>query len=245
MSQFRSIQVHNRCRRLNGMDGDAAQGALLAEITWRTFPFAAQDRSPMSPDTHSVTRWIERLKHDDPRAAAVLWERFVERMLAVARQRLGNASRRVADKEDVVLAAFERLHHGVRQGRFPRLNDRDDLWAILFTLTVRHAARQARDLHRDKRGGGEVRGDSALEAAEPVDDAPTPEEALFLRERMATLLDALEDDGLRQIALARMEGSSNAEIATLIGRAEVTVERRLRLIRDLWQQHEEEDSGAG
>jgi RNA polymerase sigma factor (sigma-70 family) len=199
----------------------------------------------MSPGSHSVTRWIERLKDDDPHAAAVLWERFVERMLAVARRRLGDAPRRVADEEDVVVAAFERFHHGVRHGRFPRLNDRDDLWSILFTLTNRHAARQLRDQQRDKRGGGEVRGDSALEAAEPMDDAPTPEEALLLQERMATLLDALGDDSLRQIALARLEGSTNAEIASQIGRAEVTVERRLRLIRDLWQQHEEEDSGAG
>jgi RNA polymerase sigma factor (sigma-70 family) len=199
----------------------------------------------MSAGSHSITRWIERLKNDDPRAAAVLWERFVERMLTVARRRLGNASRRVADEEDVVLAAFERFHHGVRQGRFPRLNDRDDLWSILFTLTTRHAARQVRDQDRDKRGGGEVRGDSALGDFELADDAPTPEEALLLQERLATLLAALEDDSLRQIALARMEGSTNAEIAERMGRAEVTVERRLRLIRDLWRQREEEESGAG
>jgi RNA polymerase sigma factor (sigma-70 family) len=200
----------------------------------------------MSPDSHSVTRWIECLKDNDPRAAGALWERFVERMLAVARRRLGNAPRRVADEEDVVLAAFERFHHGVRQGRFPRLKDRDDLWAILFTLTTRHAARQIRDQHRDKRGEGKVRGGSALETVEPADDTPTPAEALLLQERLARLLDALGDDGLRQIALARMEGYSNAEIAGQIGRSEVTVERRLRLIREIWQQQDmEEDSGAG
>jgi RNA polymerase sigma factor (sigma-70 family) len=189
----------------------------------------------MSLESHSVTRWIERLKADDPRAATALWERFVERMLAVARQRLGSAPRRVADEEDVVLAAFERFHHGVRQGRFPRLNDRDDLWAILFTLSTRHALRQLRDQQRDKRGQGEVRGDSALDGAEAADDAPTPAEALVLQENLARLLDALGDDGLRQIALARMEGYSNAEIARQLGRSEVTVERRLRLIREVWQ----------
>jgi hypothetical protein len=133
----------------------------------------------MSPESHSVTRWIERLKDHDPRAASALWERFVERMLAVARQRLCNAARRVADDEDVVLAAFERFHHGVRKGRFPRLNDRDDLWAILFTLTSRHAARKVRDQQREKRGQGQVRGDSALDAEARVwiDDSPTPTEA--------------------------------------------------------------------
>jgi RNA polymerase sigma factor (sigma-70 family) len=201
----------------------------------------------MSPEPHSVTRWIEGLKDDASDAARALWERFAQRMLAVARQRLRNASRRVADEEDVVLAAFERFLHGVRQGRFPRLADRDDLWAILFTLTNRHAARQLRDQKRDKRGGGTVRGDSALcdadgEPLEQIDEGPTPAEAFLLQERLDQLLDALGDESLRQIALARMEGRSNAEIAALIGRSEVTVERRLRVIRAVWQQQDEQEN---
>jgi RNA polymerase sigma factor (sigma-70 family) len=200
----------------------------------------------MAPDSHSVTRWIERLKNDDPQAASALWERFVERMLAVARQRLGSAPRRVADEEDVVVVAFERFHHGVSQGRFPRLRNRDDLWALLFTITGRFAARQLRDQRRAKRGDGDVRGESALAHSQLVDDAPTPAEAMLLAEGMTRLLDALGDDSLRQIALARMEGYSNAEIATQIGRSEVTVERRLRLIRAIWQvQHEDENSSEG
>jgi hypothetical protein len=61
----------------------------------------------------------------------------------------------------VVVAAFERFLRGVRQARFPRLADRDDLWSILFTLTTRQAAQQLRDQGRKQRGG-EVRGGSAL-----------------------------------------------------------------------------------
>jgi RNA polymerase sigma factor (sigma-70 family) len=183
---------------------------------------------------------IERLRNEDRRAAAALWERFLERMLAVARRRLREAPRRVADEEDVVVVAFERFLHGVRQGRFPRLNDRDDLWAILFTITDRLAARQARDLRREKRGGGAVRGDSALrpaaaDAIEPVDDEPTPAEAVAVQDSLARLLEMLDDDELRRITLARMEGYSNAEIAAQIGRSEMTVQRRLGLIRATWQ----------
>jgi RNA polymerase sigma factor (sigma-70 family) len=194
----------------------------------------------MSPDSHSVTRWIERLRDNDPRAAAALWQRFLERMLAVARQRLGRTSRRVADEDDVVVAAFERFLAGVQQGRFPRLNDRDDLWAILFTITDRLAARQVRDQLRDKRGRGAVRGDSALrsaegEAIEPADDDPTPAEAALMQDSLARLLAELDDDELRAITLARMEGYGNAEIAVRIGRSEMTVLRRLELIRATWE----------
>jgi RNA polymerase sigma factor (sigma-70 family) len=202
--------------------------------SWPTDDFA------MSPDSHSMTRWIERLRDNDPRAAAELWQRFLERMLAVARQRLGGSPRRVADEADVVVVAFERFLRGVGQGRFPRLADRDDLWAILFTITDRLAARQARDLMRDKRGAGAVRGDSAPRfaegvAIEPADAGPTPAQAAAVRDSLARLLAALSDDELRAITLARMEGYSNAEIAAKIGRSEMTVLRRLELIRATWQ----------
>jgi RNA polymerase sigma factor (sigma-70 family) len=186
---------------------------------------------------HSITRWVEPLRNADAQAAAALWERFFDRMLAVARRRLGQAGRRVADEEDVAVAAFERFLRGVRQGRFPRLDNRDELWAILFTITDRLAARQVRDELRQRRGGGLVRGDSALspEEAEPAGTGPTPAEAVAMQDSLARLLALLGDEELRRIALARMEGYSNAEIAEQIGRAEVTVERRLRLIRETWQ----------
>ena len=189
----------------------------------------------MAPNSHSITRWLDALRTGDPIAGRMVWERFLDRMLAVARRRLAGASRRVADEDDVVVVAFERFLHGVRQDRFPRLRDRDDLWAILFTLTERAAANQKRDQERDKRGGGEVRGDSALEGVEAVAPGLTPAEEVLMEENMARLLAALEDEELRKIALGRMEGYSNAEIAGQINRTEVTVERRLRLIRATWR----------
>jgi DNA-directed RNA polymerase specialized sigma24 family protein len=191
-------------------------------------------RPAMPPDPGSITRLIERLRGGAPEAARALWERFAERLLAVARRRLGGAPRRVADEEDVAVVAFERFLRGAREGRFPRLADRDDLWAILFTLTARQAAQQARDLGRDKRGGGEVRGDSAL--GDPAGAEPGPDDAAAVRDQLDRLLGGLKDDELRRIALGRLEGRSNAEIALLIGRSVVTVERRLNLVRETWRQ---------
>jgi DNA-directed RNA polymerase specialized sigma24 family protein len=190
----------------------------------------------MSSVPGSITFWLQRLE-DDPEAAQVLWERFFARMVAVARQRLAGAQRRVADEEDVALSAFLRFHQGAQQGRFPRLQDREDLWRILFALTARSAANLVRDQARQKRGGGMVGGDSDLLADQgPLDLGPTPQEALLMEEELARLLASLGDEQLRRIALARMEGYSNAEIAVREDCALVTIERRLRLIRALWQQ---------
>ena len=189
----------------------------------------------MSPEpAGSITRLIERLRGADAAASRALWERFCERMLALAKARLGAGSRRVADEEDVVVVAFERFLRGVREGRFPRLNDREDLWAVLLTLTTNQAIDQARAQGRLKRGG-DVRGDSAFGKLDPAAEGPTPEEAAEVQETMSRLLAALKDDELRQIALGKMEGCANAEIAASIGRSVVTVERRLKLIRETWK----------
>jgi DNA-directed RNA polymerase specialized sigma24 family protein len=52
---------------------------------------------------------------------------------------------------------------------------------------------------------------------------------------VADLLECLPGDELRRIALAKMEGRTNAEVARLLGRSLATVERKLCVIRALWR----------
>src|SRR5262249_31767042 len=123
------------------------------------------------------------------------------------------------------------------------LKDRDGLWAVLVVLTARKATDQFRYQHRDKRGGGLVRGDSALRPAGgdsgPVGldalpgDAPTPLEAALLAEAGEGLLARLRDPALRQLAVWKLEGYTNAEIAARLGCSVPTVERRLAIMRRL------------
>ena len=65
-------------------------------------------------------------------------------------------------------------------------------------------------------------------------DGPTPEFAAMMAEECQRLLDALDDDSLRQVALSRMEGYTNDEIAAQLGCARRTIARRLELIRKTW-----------
>ena len=61
-----------------------------------------------------------------------------------------------------------------------------------------------------------------------------PAEAAAIAESVERLLAILNGE-LRTIAVAKLEGYTNAEIGEQIGRTEVTVERKLRLIRELWK----------
>lgn len=101
------------------------------------------------------------------------------------------------------------------------LDDRDDLWQVLVVLTERKAVDQLRREQAAKRGGGCVRGESALNVAPPghstedgldqlVDYRPTPEFAAQIAERLEHLLDVLNDDTLRRIACDKLVTSWKA-----------------------------------
>src|SRR5262245_22975274 len=105
----------------------------------------------------SVTRWISLLKDGDPHAAQELWQAYWHRLVALARTRLRSTPRGVADEEDVALSAFDSFCRRAARGRFPRLDDRDDLWQLLLLLTARKAINLAHHERRQSRGAGRVR----------------------------------------------------------------------------------------
>ena len=192
-----------------------------------------------------VTRWLGQLAEGDEAAAQRIWDRYYGKLVHLARRKLGDVNRRMADEEDVVLSAFHSFCRGVAAGRFPRLDDRHDLWKLLVIVTARKAVAQMRRTYRQKRGGGAVRGESFFERGDSsnrnagigdvLGEEPTPELAALLSEQCEQLLDRLEDESLRKIALAKLEGYNNEEIAVQLGCAPRTVERRLAQIRQRWK----------
>jgi DNA-directed RNA polymerase specialized sigma24 family protein len=159
----------------------------------------------------------------------VLWQHYFEPMVRVAEGRLRGASCRAGGAEDVAVDAFLRFCREVqRQGRFPDLSSRDNLLRLLFRFTVCEAGDfRARETRRHR----VVRGDSALGGAGfelHAGREPPPEG----QAQLASLLGKLpEERKLRSIALLRLQGLSNDEIAAACEVSRATVEMRFRLIR--------------
>jgi DNA-directed RNA polymerase specialized sigma24 family protein len=192
--------------------------------------------------TGSVTHWINQLRAGDHQAAQPLFERYFQRLAALARSKLQGLPRRAADEEDVALSAFDSFCRGADQGRFPQLRDRDNLWPLLVIITARKALDLVQGECRRKRGGGAVRGESALlghdgqpDIDQVVGPEPSPEFAAQVAEECRRLLEALDDE-LRTVAVWKMEAYSNEEIAAKLGCVPRTVERKLRVIRAVWDQ---------
>src|SRR5207302_8397969 len=135
--------------------------------------------------------------------AQPLMDRSFRLLVTRARAALGSTPRRAADEEDVALSAFDSFCRHAEQGHFPRLDDRDDLWRILLTLTVRKASRLKRTEACAKRGGGKVRAETDLPAddtaegeaalAQVIRSEPSPALAAQMAEEYRRLLDKLDD----------------------------------------------------
>lgn len=192
---------------------------------------------------NSVTAWIGDLKDGQDAASQKIWERYFDRLVRVAKRQLGSAPRRIADEEDVAVSVFDSLCKGAAEGRFDRLKDRDDLWKLLTAISGMKAVDQIRRQTAQKRGGENVRGESIVAGAgasqlggfdQFVHDEPTPEFLALMDEQQQQMFRALPDDTQRDVARLRFEGYANEEIAEELGMSLRSVERKLKVIREIW-----------
>jgi DNA-directed RNA polymerase specialized sigma24 family protein len=186
----------------------------------------------------SVTRLIPPLQAGDQAAAEELWERFFERLVVLARHRLRGVPACAGYEEDMALSALDTFIRRAGHGRFPALADRDGLWRLLVTITVRKAAHLRRDEGRQKPPGGVAAcagagGEAALAAV--LSREPSPAFAAPAEEQYRRLLAMLGEDELRRVAVWRLEGYTVEEVAAKLGCAPRSVKRKLHLIRGIWE----------
>ena len=211
----------------------------------------------MANDSHrdlskqqEVTLWIKSIEDGDDEAAGQLWSYSFPRLLRHAKSKLPGHLRRALDEEDVALSAFKSFCLAASKGKFPNLSGRDELWKLLLHIANKKANSYIRHELREKRGGGQVRGESiftsAADSSSPVGidhvsgREVSPDLLAQFTDDCRDLLDMLKDDTLKTIALLRMEGYSVDEIAERVGCAKRSVERRLNLIRQTWKESSNE-----
>lgn len=198
----------------------------------------------------SVTVWLRHFQapgeHEQPACADATWDCIRHRLVRYARKRLDSTQtpQRAFDEDDIVGSVMRVFTRGIRDGQFPELENRDNLWAILFRLTKNKTADYVQRESTQKRGGGQVVAESELSNAvgdhgfsldNLESEASPPDLVVALNSHLEQLLSSLDDNVLRQIALNKMEDRTNHDIAQRLGISLRSVERKLRLIRMKWK----------
>jgi RNA polymerase sigma factor (sigma-70 family) len=184
---------------------------------------------------------LERFRAGDDLAAAELFDRYFQRLTALARSRLSPRLAQRTDPEDIVLSVYRSFFVDARAGRYS-LNRGGDLWRLLAAITRHKLLRQARHQGADRR---------SVELEVPLDRVdegrlrgrqpdPTPEDALALADELEQVLSQLDPFGRRVLEL-RLQGLQISEIAEDTCHSERSVRRSLARIRGLlagWQDDE-------
>jgi RNA polymerase sigma-70 factor (ECF subfamily) len=181
----------------------------------------------------SFAALMSDLRAGDEAAAHAVFQRFAGRLIALARERLGDRLARKEDPEDVLQSAFRSFFLRCQDGQLD-FDNWGSLWSVLTLITLRkcsnhlqhfQAARRRIEREVPRAAGEDSSPDWAL-----TDPEPTPEQAAVLTETMEMLLGQL--CGIdREILTLHLQGYDAPEISARVGRARRTVRRVLDRIR--------------
>jgi hypothetical protein len=111
----------------------------------------------MNSQAGSISYALVHLKAGHPSALQPLWARYHAQLVRRARRQLRQKRDDVAlsDEDDIALSAFRSFYEGVKEGRYPELDDRDNLWRVLVHIAAckivdkrRYETRGQRDRRR-------------------------------------------------------------------------------------------------
>tara|TARA_R110000868_G_scaffold411767_2_gene709411 strand:+ start:21326 stop:22735 length:1410 start_codon:yes stop_codon:yes gene_type:complete len=156
-------------------------------------------------------------------AATAIFDRYVARLIALARSRIGSKLGRRVDAEDIVQSAYRSFFVHASDDEF-QLKEAGDLWRLLASITLnklygqieKHTAAKRSIHHEDPT-------DLATAARTPE---PSAEEVVAIIEELHTVIRELPPEE-RMVLTASLQGQENPEISKSVNRSERTVRRLL------------------
>ncbi len=192
----------------------------------------------MQQEPGSITQWLSKLQAGQSQAAEAIWNRYQAKLVSIASKKLDQNPDRSIDGEDLVQSSFRYVFVAIQNGKYPDIDNREDLWGLLYVATVNRVRQHYRDVNALKRSHI-----SSVQAIDPaiLEDLQTPfaqAQAADLLEYLLSRLD-LEDPShtLRKIALLYLDEHSASSIAKALHKRKRSILISLRLIRSIWQEH--------
>lgn len=176
---------------------------------------------------------LSRFRGGQSRAADEIFDRYVRRLIELARQRISPKLARRVDPEDVVQSAYRSFFVHARDGEFV-LRRAGDLWRLLAGIALnklhgqieRHTA-QRRDIGREEETTDASGNVIDLNVRTPE---PAPDEVAAVTEQLGGVMQRIGSTERRVLEM-RLQGRTIEEIADEIDRSQRTVRRLLEKVR--------------
>lgn len=191
-----------------------------------------ENTGPHSDESEFESRvLLNRYRAGDSLAADEIFERYIARLIGLARHRMSERLAQRVDPEDVVQSVYRSFFGKARDGRYI-LQKSGDLWRLLAGITVNKVLKQAGHHLQQKRSlASETPAsvDTTGMMAELMAHEPAPDEAVALMEELEAVTRSLEPHE-RTILELKLQGEEVDQIARHIERSDRTVRRALTKI---------------
>jgi RNA polymerase sigma-70 factor (ECF subfamily) len=176
---------------------------------------------------------IAEFKAGSESAARELFDKYCERLMKLARRRIGHRMTSRIDPEDVLQSAFRTFFNRVRNDEF-EFHQEDDLFKLLVRLTVHKTLRQIA-YHRAQKRNPELEAGQGSEAHEILQQItagePPPEVEVALIEEFEKFMGQLQPFD-REVLGMKLQGFSTVEIAEKLGSYDRKIRRVLERIQE-------------
>lgn len=177
---------------------------------------------------------VAQFKAGSESAASELFDRYCEKLMRLARRRIGQRMSSRVDPEDVIQSAFRTFFVHVRNDEFT-FEGENDLFKLLVRLTVNKSLRQIayhRAAKRSPHKEAAQATDSHDALADLVAHDPPPEVAVAVLEELERFMGQLPQFDRRVLEL-KLQGNTTTEIAAELGSYDRKIRRVLERIEDI------------
>ena len=197
-----------------------------------------------SESSSSFQGLIDRLHAGDQNAAAEVFCQYSGRLVSLANRKLDSLLRQKLDPEDVVQSVFRSLFRQQAAGQLV-LHDREHLWALLVTMTLRKCGRKLDYFHAARRDVRQevslATNDESFLSCLALAREPTPDEVVALSELVEQMMEDL-DGRDRDIVNLALQNHTVNEIKTAVGCSERTVFRVMERVKSRLRKQQLEDT---
>lgn len=207
----------------------------------------------LSVFSSGVSSIVMILKKGDPEGAERLWREYFDKLMRLAKTKLGRAPRKAFDEEDVALSVINGVCLGAAEGKFERLKDSNDLWKLLVAITHHKVVDRIRRENALKNNRGQTQGESVFRQTSDgsvlfgidqiAGNEPTPDLLNELEDEIQVLLARLPNDKLREVATMRIQGFTVPEISEKLSVTTRYIEKLLEQVRQCWSNSSASESG--
>jgi RNA polymerase sigma factor (sigma-70 family) len=184
---------------------------------------------------------LSALSDGDQDAARRIYERFIDRLVALASSSLDKKNQAKIDPQSVAHSALMSFFGGQKDGAF-ELQNWGMVLGLLSHITFRKCLNRNRFFRQQRRNES---GAVQFEDWQNADKNPGPEEQVMLEELLDKALSSLKYPERREMVELFLDGNSTDEVAERVGFSQRTVQRSIDEFRTILQNLVTENAHEG